>query len=168
MPDDRLERLDYYSLLGVGRDVDEAGLRRAFRKFARRYHPDRFEGKSAEKVTRATAIYRRGSEAFQALLNPASRRRYDEALRRGALRMTADEREGAARKEALTGEHRRDPGFAIRSPAALAFYKKALAAIEVEDWLAAHAALVSATAHEPDNFIIEARMDQVEALLRKR
>jgi curved DNA-binding protein CbpA len=169
MVDDRLERLDYYSLLGVTREVDEVALRAAFRKFARRYHPDRFAGKSEAKVTRATAIYRRGSEAFQTLLNPASRREYDRVLSRGTLRLTANQREGAARKEMLADrEVSAVDKLAIRSPAAMAFYKKALAAIDAEDWLTAHAALQSAANQEPRNFVIEARLDQGEARLRRR
>ncbi len=37
----RLEELDYYTLLGVERDADPSQIRKAFRAFARRYHPDR-------------------------------------------------------------------------------------------------------------------------------
>lgn len=90
--DDRLDQLDYYTLLGVARDASAPEIKRAFRTFALRYHPDRFAGAPQDKVERATAIYRRGSEAVETLTNPEARKAYDGALARGELRLTTDAR----------------------------------------------------------------------------
>ena len=54
--DDRLDQLDYYTLLGAKRDASLDEIKAAFRVFARRYHPDRHAGGSEEKVARATRI----------------------------------------------------------------------------------------------------------------
>lgn len=84
--DARLDRLDYYTLLGVKRDAGPDDVREGFRRFAQRYHPDVYAGKPAETVSRATRIYRRGTEAYRVLLDPTLRRRYDDQLALGKLR----------------------------------------------------------------------------------
>ena len=37
---------DYYDVLGVSRDADAATIKKAYRKLAKKYHPDTNEGKS--------------------------------------------------------------------------------------------------------------------------
>lgn len=93
MGDDRLERLDYYTLLQVADEANVEQIKQAFRRFARSYHPDRFAGQSQAKIARATEIYRRGSEAMQVLTDPKLRAAYDAMLQQGRLRMTPEERD---------------------------------------------------------------------------
>lgn len=63
---------DLYGLLGIAMDADQAAIRRAYQKLARRYHPDLHPGdRRAEK--RFEAIVR----AYEVLFDPDSRRRYD-------------------------------------------------------------------------------------------
>lgn len=162
---DRLDLLDYYTLLGIEPDATVADIKRAFRRFARKYHPDRFAGGDPDKVGRATQIYRRGSEAFQVLTDPISRRAYDRVLRMGTLRLTGDEGE----RERMQQRRREAPAAPeppIRSPQAHAFYQKAAEAARRGEWRAAWRAMKTALELEPDNRLLRARLSQIESRLR--
>ncbi len=63
---------DYYEVLGVSRRADADAIKKAFRKLALKYHPDRNPG-DAE----AEARFREASEAYQVLSDPEQRAKYD-------------------------------------------------------------------------------------------
>lgn len=64
---------DYYELLGVGRKADEKEIKAAYRKLARKYHPDvNPNDKTAE------ARFKEISEAYDVLSDPEKRRLYDQ------------------------------------------------------------------------------------------
>jgi molecular chaperone DnaJ len=63
---------DYYEILGVGRDVSSDELKRAFRRQAFEYHPDRNPDKPE-----AAERFKEASEAYNVLSDPDKRRRYD-------------------------------------------------------------------------------------------
>ncbi len=159
---DRLDLLDYYTLLGVAHVAPVVEVKRAFRKFARKYHPDRFAGAPSDKVQRAAQIYRRGSEAYQILVDPVSRTAYDRVLRAGQRRLSMEEKERAD-AEQRAPERKEQP---IRSPQALAFYHRAAEAARSGQWRDAWKALKVALDHEPDNKLLRARLAQVEARIR--
>ncbi len=62
---------DYYELLGVAQTAKEEDLRKAFRKLAFQYHPDRNKDSGAEHK------FKEINEAYQVLSDPAKRRNYD-------------------------------------------------------------------------------------------
>ena len=62
---------DYYELLGVARDADETTIKKAFRRLARRLHPDVSEEPEAE------ARFREVTEAYEVLSNSETRALYD-------------------------------------------------------------------------------------------
>ena len=64
---------DYYEVLGVGKDADEAALKKAYRQVAKKYHPDVNPGDAeAEKK------FKEASEAYAILSDPDKRRQYDQ------------------------------------------------------------------------------------------
>ena len=62
---------DYYEVLGVPRQASDEAIKRAFRKLAFQYHPDR------NKDPRAEEKFKEINEAYQVLSDPEKRRRYD-------------------------------------------------------------------------------------------
>ncbi|MCA9537053.1 MAG: J domain-containing protein [Myxococcales bacterium] len=156
-----LDDLDYYALLGVDEEASIVKIKEAFRVFARRYHPDRFAGAPPEKVERANAIYRRGTEAFQVLTDPVSRTRYDEALERGELRLTSEAREAAKPKPKAAPAAPR-----IRSAQARTLYDDAVLATKQQDWKAAQRALRGACQLEPESEFLRGKLAQLEQHLR--
>ena len=162
---DRLERLDYYTLLGVDPAATGDEIKRAFRQFARRYHPDRFAGDAGPRLDRATQIYRRGSEAFQVLTRPTSRRAYDRVLRAGKTRLSGDD---ADREEARerAAQAPRPAAPQIRSTRARAYYDRAAEEARAGRWRDAWKSMKAALAEEPDNALIQMRLSQIELRLR--
>ncbi|MBM3120951.1 MAG: J domain-containing protein [Chloroflexi bacterium] len=68
-----MEYKDYYKILGVERNADEKAIKRAFRKLAVQYHPDKNPGDS-----RAEERFKEINEAYEVLGDPAKRARYDQ------------------------------------------------------------------------------------------
>jgi DnaJ-class molecular chaperone len=64
-----VEFKDYYRILGVERGADEKAIKSAYRKLARKYHPDVNKGQDAR--------FKEISEAYEVLSDPEKRRRYD-------------------------------------------------------------------------------------------
>ncbi|MCA9519148.1 MAG: DnaJ domain-containing protein [Myxococcales bacterium] len=62
---------DYYAILGVARDADDATIKAAFRKLAREHHPDRNRDAGAEDR------FKEVNEAYAVLSDPDKRRAYD-------------------------------------------------------------------------------------------
>src|SRR5262245_66502394 len=64
---------DYYEVLGVSRSCDDDELKRAYRKLAVKYHPDKNPDTRAEAEERFKEI----AEAYQVLCDPQRRAQYD-------------------------------------------------------------------------------------------
>jgi DnaJ-class molecular chaperone len=64
-----VEFKDYYRILGVDRAADDKAIKSAYRKLARKYHPDVNKGKDER--------FKEINEAYEVLSDPEKRRRYD-------------------------------------------------------------------------------------------
>ncbi len=64
---------DYYEVLGVDKNADEAALKKAYRALAKKYHPDVNPGD-----TEAEKKFKEASEAYAILSDPEKRRQYDQ------------------------------------------------------------------------------------------
>jgi molecular chaperone DnaJ len=65
---------DYYEVLGVQRNADAEEIKRAYRRLAMKFHPDRTNGDKTE----AEAKFKECSEAYEVLSDQGKRRRYDQ------------------------------------------------------------------------------------------
>ena len=64
---------DYYDVLGISRDADAAAIKRAYRKLAKKYHPDSNPGdKTAEQM------FKDVNEAYDVLSDPKKKKLYDQ------------------------------------------------------------------------------------------
>ncbi len=66
------DKRDYYEVLGVSKDASEADLKKAYRKLAVKYHPDRNPGNKE-----AEAKFKEINEAYQVLSDKDKRSKYD-------------------------------------------------------------------------------------------
>ena len=67
------DKRDYYEVLGVAKNASDAELKRAYRKLAKKYHPDVNPGdKEAE------AKFKEATEAYGILSDPDKRKQYDQ------------------------------------------------------------------------------------------
>ena len=77
---------DFYSALGVSKDASAEEIKKAYRKLARQYHPDKNPGNAA-----AEERFKEVGEAYQVLSNEEDRKQYDaiRAFGAGGARFTA-------------------------------------------------------------------------------
>ena len=65
--------IDYYKVLGVEKNATPADIRKAYRKMAKKYHPD-----INKDNPKAQELFQAVNEANEVLSNPEKRKKYDE------------------------------------------------------------------------------------------
>ena len=64
---------DYYEVLGVSRDADKNTIKKAYRKLAKKYHPDTNQGNA-----QAAERFKEATEAYNILSDPEKKKMYDQ------------------------------------------------------------------------------------------
>lgn len=68
---------NYYDILGVSKDATDADIKKAYKKLALKYHPDRQNGKSEAEKKEAEERFKEINEANDTLSDPKKRQAYD-------------------------------------------------------------------------------------------
>ena len=67
-----MNKRDYYEVLGVDKNASESDIKSAFRKLAKKYHPD------VSKEENAAELFKEDQEAYAVLSDPEKRKKYDQ------------------------------------------------------------------------------------------
>ena len=67
-----MNKRDYYEVLGVDKNASEAEIKSAFRKLAKKYHPD------VSKEENAAELFKEAQEAYAVLSDEQKRKQYDQ------------------------------------------------------------------------------------------
>ncbi|MCC7277493.1 MAG: DnaJ domain-containing protein, partial [Chromatiaceae bacterium] len=67
-----MSKRDYYEVLGVPRNASEADIKKAYRRLAMKFHPDRNPGEEAEQKFKEAKL------AYEILTDPKKRSAYDQ------------------------------------------------------------------------------------------
>ncbi|KAJ3187726.1 hypothetical protein HDU85_006119 [Gaertneriomyces sp. JEL0708] len=74
------KRKDYYKILGVERSASETEIKKAYRKAALQYHPDKTSNLSAEEQTAAETKFKLVGEAYAVLSDPRKKEMFDSGM----------------------------------------------------------------------------------------
>jgi len=153
----RLDQLNYFQLLNLKPDASGTEIRSGFRKLAQHYHPDRLGGLNDPELRHGVStIYRRITEAYSTLRDPATKAAYLEGLDAGELRLDS----GKVRSRSLARKRAEEPG---KTPAGKRHYQAALAALDKGDRSAAKSEIRSALLFERDEPAFHALLNQIES-----
>src|SRR6185436_6768989 len=68
-----MSKRDYYEILGVGKNASTDEIKKAYRKVAMQFHPDRNPGDKASEEK-----FKEAAEAYEVLSDPDKKKRYDQ------------------------------------------------------------------------------------------
>ncbi|MFO7899058.1 MAG: molecular chaperone DnaJ [Planctomycetota bacterium] len=90
-----MAKKNYYDVLGVSKDADTDDIKKAFRKLAARYHPD----KNPDNKKEAETKFKEVAEAYEVLSDPEKRSRYDRFGHEGLKGTTMHDYRGASAED---------------------------------------------------------------------
>jgi curved DNA-binding protein CbpA len=76
----KAKRKDFYKILGVTQSANDAEIKKAYKKLALKFHPDRHASKTEEERAQAEASFKDIGEAYAILSDPQKRQRYDSGV----------------------------------------------------------------------------------------
>lgn len=159
-----LDGLTYYTLFGVAADAGPDQLKAAFHAFADTFHPDAHAGRSVGEREAIAKIFRRATEAYRVLTDPALRAQYDASLAEGAPPAVASRKSTMPPSTMRPGPKRLED--AIKSPSARPFARRAEELAKAGDFKQAKLQLSMARSYEPQNEAIEALFKELDEKIR--
>ncbi len=152
----------YHELLGVSPDAGRRELRKAYFALSREFHPDRYFGRDTGPFgPRLERIFRRLTEAYEMLADPAAREAARESLAAEERSRSASGRREGALLRRLRAEQE------ARRLKAKTFFETGMAAASAERFAEAAAAVRMALAFDPDNAVYRDRFAAVQARARE-
>jgi curved DNA-binding protein CbpA len=147
------KRKNYYEILRSHPGASDAEIKAAFHQFALRFHPDQLVEDGDDVSSAAAELFKRGVEAYNILSKRELRERYDAALRKGKIRMDADERPSAPPPPPM-----RTLEMIAKTPAGKKYAAKADRLLSIGKLEEARVQLTSAFQQEPTNSELQERI----------
>lgn len=161
-----IDTVDYLSMLRLPRTASgpsDADVRKAYRVFARSFHPDNYRNASEEIRAAAAKIFSAGADAYHVLSDPMRRLRYMKSLAEGVPRPRLEDLEKITRDEQRAAAQR---CVALATTAqGRAHAERADKMIQLGELAYAKAALEEAIKREPENPGLAAKLLAVEQRL---
>ncbi len=145
---------NYYEILGLYPTAAEGEIKAAFHKFALRFHPDQLVDEGDEVVSAGAELFKRGVEAYNILIKPELRERYDAGLKKGKIRMDIDARPSVPPPPAM-----RTLEMIAKTPGGKKFAAKADRLLSIGKLEDARVQLTSAFQQEPMNTELQERIN---------
>jgi curved DNA-binding protein CbpA len=163
---ERLDVLTYYELFGIAEDASDEEVRDAFHAFCDVFHPDRHRDSPPDRVAAVGTIFRRGTEAYGVLTDPALRGHYD-----AELAVVREVYRPPPRPS--QSPHSRPPPAPsledrVRVPSARPFAQRAEQLMRDGDYRQAKLQLVLAKHIDPENPDLEQALRDLEEYLARR
>jgi curved DNA-binding protein CbpA len=157
-----LDDLTYYAMFGVPQDASPDELKDAFHVFADTFHPDVHSGRPEDERDAIGRIFRRGTEAYRVLTDPALRAQYDASLAEGEPPSVVSRRLSLppAPSRPVTPKKLADT---IKSPQARPLVIRGEELAKKGDFKQAKLQLSLARNYEPDNEALAQLLKDVEA-----
>jgi len=74
------KRKDYYKVLNVAKDATEPEIKKAYKKQALMWHPDRHSSKGEEEIKHAENMFKELGEGYEILSDPKKKSMYDQGM----------------------------------------------------------------------------------------